>query len=149
MLISPAFLCVLNVTMEFLLNGTEIPWTQRIWKNTQAWNWVNLQVLCYLCPPGTEVECWFLTQEIVSLCKKYFINSVDSTQFNLGKTRMRYIFNSWAWLCYLQTYHTWTLIVNRYVIFLLKVIDLSTSLTQDPYVGRSGLDHFNSSFFLA
>ena len=45
-----------------------------------------LGFLYYLYLPGTEVDCWFLIQEIVSLntifCKKYLTNFVDSTELN-------------------------------------------------------------------
>ena len=49
--------------------------------------------LCYLCPPGTVVVCWFRTQEMASLntphfCKDISSNSVDfvdSLEYVQGK----------------------------------------------------------------
>ena len=53
--------------------------------------------LCYLCPPGAEVECWFLTQKIASSNTPFlqimFFKFCRFFRINLGKT-FRIIWNN-------------------------------------------------------
>ena len=83
-------------TIEFSLNGRVIQWIQRIkgiWQITDAWIWFNLKILSVT---RVFIGLWY---HLGPLCKrlcvqdslflqKYLTNSVDSTDFILGKTRL-------------------------------------------------------------
>ena len=86
-------------TFEFFLNKAHLSmnsvnsanFSENL-RNHWSMNWLEFKdPLCYLCLPGAEVECWFLTQEIVISnppFAKIFFKFCRFFEVDLGKIRI-------------------------------------------------------------